>query len=71
MTNNFKSTIPERIKKTNMSIREFSEVIGINRNTVTLLARGEMPVRNTEEIFSKLCEFFDCQLSDLFEYRDA
>ncbi len=71
MTNNFESTIPQRIKKTNMSIREFSEVIGISRPTVTLLARGEMPVRNTEYIFAKLCEFFDCQLSDLFVYRDA
>lgn len=53
-----------------MSINRFSQESGFNRYTATLLARGEMP-GNTEDVFERLCEFFNCQLSDLFIHEDA
>ena len=67
---NFKSTIPQRLKERNLSVNRFSQKTGFNRYTATLLANGEMP-GNTEDVFERLVEFFDCQLSDLFIHEDA
>ena len=67
---NFKSTIPERIKERNLSVNRFSQEVGINRNTATKLANGEIPGKNVDYIFKQLCDFFGCDLCDLFMLDD-
>jgi len=46
---------------------EVARITGLHRNTVTLLYK-ETATRVELETIEKLCELFNCQVSDLFEY---
>jgi len=46
---------------------EVARITGLHRNTVTLLYK-ETATRVDLETIEKLCELFNCQVSDLFEY---
>jgi len=48
---------------------EVARITGLHRNTVTLLYK-ETATRVDLETIEKLCELFNCQVSDLFEYEE-
>lgn len=50
------------------SIAELSRKTGINKNTLKKLIDNDRPETLTFENILKLCDFFNCQLSDLIEY---
>lgn len=50
-----------------MKISDVSRSTGLNRSTVTALY-NESAVRVEIEAIEKLCELFNCQVGDLFEY---
>jgi len=50
-----------------MKIADVARETGLNRNTVTLLYK-ESANRVELDTMDKLCELFNCQVSDLFEY---
>jgi putative transcriptional regulator len=50
-----------------MKIADVARDTGLNRNTVTLLYK-ETAKKVDLEAVEKLCELFNCQVSDLFEY---
>lgn len=49
-----------------LKIVDVARDTGLNRNTVTLLYK-ETAQRIDLETIDKLCEYFDCELSDLLE----
>lgn len=50
-----------------MKISDVARFTGLNRSTVTALY-NESAVRVEIEAIEKLCELFNCQVGDLFEY---
>ncbi|MDO4690429.1 MAG: helix-turn-helix transcriptional regulator [Fusobacterium sp.] len=50
------------------SIAELSRKTGINKNTLKKLIDNDRPETLTFENILKLCDFFNCRLSDLIEY---
>lgn len=51
-----------------LKIVDVARETGIHRGTVTRLYQ-ETAVRVDLEVIGKLCEFLNCQVGDLFEYR--
>ena len=49
-----------------LKIIDVARETGLNRNTVTLLYK-ETATRIDLEAIDKLCDFFDCEVGDLFE----
>lgn len=49
-----------------MKIVDVARKTGLHRNTVTLLYK-ETALRIELDAMDKLCELFDCEVSDLFE----
>jgi len=49
-----------------LKIVDVARKTGLHRNTVTLLYK-ETALRIELEAMDKLCELFDCEVSDLFE----
>ena len=50
------------------TVAELSRQTGINKNTINKLVNENKPETLTLENILKLCDFFDCKLSDLIEY---
>lgn len=50
-----------------MKISELARETGLHRNTLTLLYR-ETANRVELDAVDKLCEFFGCEVGELFEY---
>lgn len=53
-----------------MKVIDVARETGLHRNTVTLLYK-ETATRVDFETVNKLCELFECQVSDLFEYQQG
>ncbi len=51
-----------------MKVIDVARETGLHRNTITLLYK-ETATRVDFETVNKLCELFECQVSDLFEYQ--
>ena len=51
-----------------MKVIDVARETGLHRNTITLLYK-ETATRVDFETINKLCELFECQVSDLFEYQ--
>jgi putative transcriptional regulator len=49
-----------------MNIMDVARETGLNRNTVTLLYK-ETAKKVDLEAMEKLCDFFDCEVGELFE----
>jgi putative transcriptional regulator len=49
-----------------MKITDVAKETGLNRNTVTLLYK-ETAQRIELDVLDKLCELFECEISDLLE----
>ncbi len=52
-----------------MKITDVARETGLNRNTITLLYK-ETALRIDLEAIDKLCNLFECEVSDLFEKVD-
>ncbi len=52
-----------------LKIADVARDIGVHRNTITLLYY-EKAQRIDFEVIDKLCEYFNCTVSDLLEYRE-
>jgi len=52
-----------------MKVIDVARESGLHRNTITLLYK-ETATRVDFETVNKLCELFECQVSDLFEYQN-
>lgn len=50
------------------TVAELSRQTGINKNTINKLVNENRPETLTLENILKLCDFFNCKLSDLIEY---
>ena len=50
-----------------MKIADVSRETGLNRSTVTAMYNEDVKRVDVEAI-DKLCELFNCQVSDIFEY---
>ncbi len=50
-----------------LKVSDVARGIGVHRNAITLLY-DETATRVDLETISKLCEFLDCKIEDLFEY---
>jgi len=50
-----------------LKISDLERATGLHRNSITLLYR-ETANRVELETINKLCEYFECEVSDLFEY---
>lgn len=53
-----------------MKIIDVARKTGLHRNTITLLY-NETLQRVDLETIDRLCVLFDCEVGDLFEFRDA
>lgn len=53
-----------------LKIIDVARETGLNRNTVTLLYK-ETATRVDLEAIDKLCEYFNCEVGDLFERVDS
>jgi len=51
-----------------LKIADVARAIGVNRSTITLLYY-EKARRIDFDVLDKLCKFFNCTISDLFEYK--
>ena len=51
-----------------MKVIDVARETGLHRNTITLLYK-ETATRVDFETMNKLCELFECQVSELFEYQ--
>ncbi|WP_450097559.1 helix-turn-helix domain-containing protein [Spongiibacter pelagi] len=49
-----------------LKVTDVARETGLHRNTITLLYK-ETATRVDLEAIDKLCEFFDCEVQDLFE----
>lgn len=56
------------LAKKKMSVTELSEKLGISIQNVSILKNGHLKALRMSTL-DKLCEIFNCQPSDLFEYR--
>jgi len=52
-----------------MKVIDVARETGLHRNTITLLYK-ETATRVDFETVNQLCELFECQVSDLFEYQN-
>lgn len=52
-----------------MKVVDVARETGLHRNTITLLYK-ETATRIDLEALNKLCELFNCQIADLFEWID-
>lgn len=52
-----------------MKVIDVARETGLHRNTITLLYK-ETATRVDFETVNKLCELFQCQVSDLLEYQN-
>jgi putative transcriptional regulator len=52
-----------------MKIVDVARETGLNRNTVTLLYK-ESAQRIELDALNKLCKLFNCEVSDLLEFKD-
>jgi putative transcriptional regulator len=50
-----------------LKVSDVARGIGVHRNAITLLY-DETATRVDLETISKLCEFLNCRIEDLFEY---
>jgi len=50
-----------------LKISDLERATGLHRNSITLLYK-ETATRIDLNTIDKLCEFFECKVSDLFEY---
>jgi putative transcriptional regulator len=58
-------------KDTKLSQRQLSRELGISLGTINKLYNGRpFTGRVDSEVVEKLCHYFQCGLSDLFELRD-
>ena len=55
------------LAKNNMSVTELSERLGISIQNVSILKNGHLKAIRISTL-NKLCEIFNCQPNDLFEY---
>ena len=53
-----------------LKISDVSIATGINRGTITRLYK-ETATRVDLDVIDKLCEFFECKISDLFEFSSS
>ncbi len=53
-----------------MKVIDVARETGLHRNTITLLYK-ETATRVDFETVNKLCELFECQVADLFEYQEG
>jgi len=53
-----------------MKVIDVARETGLHRNTITLLYK-ETATRVDFETVNKLCELFECKVSDLFEYQEG
>jgi putative transcriptional regulator len=51
-----------------LNITDVARATNLNRNTITLLYK-ETARRIDFEALEALCEFFDCEIGDLIEYK--
>ncbi len=51
-----------------VKIADVARAIGVNRNTITLLYY-EKAKRIDFEVLDKLCQYFNCSVGDILEYR--
>ncbi len=56
------------LAKHKMTVTELSEKLGLTMANVSILKNGKLKAIKLKTL-DKLCEIFDCQPSDLFEYR--
>ncbi|WP_439225824.1 helix-turn-helix domain-containing protein [Idiomarina sp. ST10R2A5] len=52
-----------------LKVMDVARDTGLNRNTVTLLYK-ETAQRVEFETMEKLCRYFNCNVGDLFEYKE-
>ncbi|WP_417832196.1 helix-turn-helix domain-containing protein [Terasakiella sp.] len=52
-----------------LKIADVTRETGINRGTITRLYH-ETAERVELNVMNKLCEYFECELGDLFEYQE-
>ena len=52
-----------------LKISDVSKDLDINRGVITRLY-NETAIRVDLEVISKLCEYLDCEISDLFSYQE-
>ena len=48
-------------------VADVAKTLGIHRNTITLLY-NETASRIDFKVMSQLCDYFDCEISELLEY---
>lgn len=52
-----------------LKIADVARAIGVNRNTITLLYY-EKAKRIDFEVLDKLCQYFNCSVGDILEYKE-
>jgi putative transcriptional regulator len=52
-----------------VKIADVARGIGVNRNTITLLYY-EKAKRIDFEVLDKLCQYFNCSVGDILEYKE-
>jgi len=53
-----------------MKVMDVARGTGLHRNTITLLYK-ETATRVDLDTIDKLCELFECEVGDLFEFKGA
>lgn len=53
-----------------LKVIDVARATGLHRNTITLLY-NETATRVDLETMDKLCELFECQVGELFEYSEG
>ncbi|MDO9160906.1 MAG: helix-turn-helix transcriptional regulator [Methylococcaceae bacterium] len=62
-----KCHLSELMGKKKLKISDLARETGLHRNTITLLYKEEA-ARVELDAMEKLCSYFDCTVSELFEY---
>jgi len=67
----FSRLLEERQRKENKRITlvEVSEKTGISRNTLSKIADPRGGYTTNTEILEKLCQYFECKIQDLIEFK--
>jgi len=59
--------LSQKMGEKKMKISDLERATGLHRNSITLLYK-ETANRVDLSTIDKLCEFFECEVNDLFEY---
>ncbi|QTA83875.1 HTH domain-containing protein, Cro/C1-type [Desulfonema limicola] len=64
---NLKKLISEQEfkEKRRISVREISEITGISKTTLSLIANSKGDYKTNSENIEKLCQYFNCTPNDL------